>query len=142
MVQSSDITVPMSAIYGNMEARILHHYMGGIDLDKTVAAKRQEAIDWAQTWTDLDRFVGYTDDERCYVLSFNKSTRKGECGLNAEGNFVLFPLFLRGSIDESGMRDLDVIEVVQFAKPTIMDKNLFKKMSYIVGLTCKDEHIG
>ena len=98
----------MSAIYGNMEARILHHYMGGIDLDETGAAQRQEAIDWVQTWTDLDRFVGYTDDERCHVLSFNKSTRKGECGLNAEGNFVLFPLFLRGSLDESGMRDLDV----------------------------------
>jgi len=86
--------------------------------------------------------VGFTGDEGFHVLSFNKSTRRGECGLNAEGTFVLFPLFLRGSLDESGTRDCDVIEVVQFAKPTIMDKRFFKKMSYFVGLTCKDDHVG
>ena len=139
----TDSTVPMSAIYGDMEGRILHHFMGGIDLDKTGAAQRQEATDWAQLWTELDCFVGYTGDEGCHVLSFNKSTRRGECGLNKDGTFILFPLFLRGgSLDESGMRDRDVIEVVQFAKPTIMDKRFFKKMSYFVGLTCKDEHVG
>ena len=125
----TDSTVPMSSIYGDMEARILHHFMGGIDLDETGAAQRQEVTDWAQLWTKLDRFVGYTGDEGCHVLSFNKSTRRGECGLNADGTFILFPLFLRGgSLDESGMRDRDVIEVVQFPKPTIMDKRFFKKM--------------
>ena len=110
----TDTTVSMSAIYGDMEARILHHFLGGIDLDVTGAAQRRDATDWAQLWTDLDRFVGYTGDEGCHVLSFNKSTRRGECGLNAEGTFVLFPLFLRGSLDESGTRDCDVIEVVMF----------------------------
>ena len=138
----TDTTVSMSAIYGDMEARILHHFLGGIDLDVTGAAQRRDATDWAQLWTDLDRFVGYTGDEGCHVLSFNKSTRRGECGLNAEGTFILFPLFLRGILDESGTRDRDVIEVVQFAKPTIMDKRFFKKMSYFVGLTCKDDHVG
>ncbi len=91
----TDSTVPMSSIYGDMEARILHHFMGGIDLDETGAAQRQaEATDWAQLWTELDCFVGYTGDEGCHVLSFNKSTRRGECGLNADGTFILFPLFL------------------------------------------------
>ncbi len=86
----TDSTVPMSAIYGDMEARILHHFMGKIDLDETGAAQRQEATDWAQLWTELDRFVGYTGDEGCHVLSFNKSTRRGECGLNADGTFIYF----------------------------------------------------
>ena len=47
-------------------ARILHHYLGGIDIDETGAAQRQEATDWAQTWTNLDRFVGYTGEEGCH----------------------------------------------------------------------------
>jgi hypothetical protein len=40
------------------------------------------------------------------------------------------------------MRDEDVIEVVKFAPPTIMDKKFFMKMSYLVGGTCKDERAG
>ncbi len=73
----TDTTVPMSAIYGGMEARILHHFMGGIDLDATGAAQRREATDWAQLWTDLDRFVGYTGDEGCHVLSFKNPQEGG-----------------------------------------------------------------
>ncbi len=37
------------------------------------------------------------------------------------------------------MWDEDVIEVVQFAPPTIMDKKFFKKMSYFVGWMCNNE---
>ena len=59
----TDTTVPMSAIYGDMETRILHHFIGGIDLDETGAAQRQEATDWSKQWTELDSFVGYTGDE-------------------------------------------------------------------------------
>ena len=106
------------------------------------ASKRTEVTDWEHVWTELNRMVGYTGDEGSYVLLFNKTRRKGECGLNAEGSHIIFPLFLLGSLDESGMRDVDVIEVIQFPKPTIMDKRFFQKMSYFVGRTCKDEQVG
>ena len=139
----TDTTIPMSAIYGEMEARMQHHFMGGIDLDETGASMRtREKSNWEQVWTELSRIVGYTCDDGSYELSFNKSTRRGECGLNEEGTHILFPLFLLGSLDESGMRDVDVIEVIQFPKPTIMDKRFFQQMSYFVGRTCKDERVG
>jgi hypothetical protein len=138
----TDTTIPMSAIYREMEARIRHHFMGKIDLDGTGASKRMEVTDWEHVWTEIHCMVGYTGDEGSYVLSLNKSTRRGKCGLNAEGSHILFPLFLLGSLGESGMRDVDVIEVIQFPKPTIMDKRFFQKMSYFVGRTCKDEQVG
>jgi hypothetical protein len=123
-------------------ARMQHHFMGGIDLDETGASMRtREKSNWEQVWTELSRIVGYTCDDGSYELSFNKSTRRGECGLNEEGTHILFPLFLLGSLDESGMRDVDVIEVIQFPKPTIMDKRFFQQMSYFVGQTCKDVHM-
>ena len=141
----TDTTIPMSAFYGDMEARMLHHFMGRFDLDETGASKRiREKSDWEYVWTKLNHMVGYTGGKGSYVLSFNKSTRRVECGLNAEGTHILFPLFLLGSLDESGMRDVDVdvIEVIQFPKPRIMDKRFFQKMSYFVGRACKDEQVG
>lgn len=43
----TDTTIPMSAIYGEMEARMRHHFMGGIDLDETGASRRtREKSDW------------------------------------------------------------------------------------------------
>ena len=139
----TDTTIPMSTIYGDMEARMRHHFMGGIELDDTGASRRtRDKSNWEHVWTQLSHIVGYTCNEGSYELSFNKSTRRGECGLNEDGTHILFPLFLLGSLDESGMRDVDVIEVIQFPKPTIMDKRFFQQMSYFVGRTCKDERVG
>ena len=93
-------------------------------------------------WTKpkLDYMVGYIGNQGSYVSSFNKTTRRRKCGLT-DRTHIQFPLILRGSLNESGMRDVDVIEVIQFAKPTIMDKWFFQKMFYLVAQTCKDEQV-
>lgn len=137
----TDTTVPMSAVLGSLEARALHYFMGGMDLDKQGQATRPKK-DWNIVWTKLDSYVGYTGDEERYELSFKKSAKRGECGLNHAGTHILFPLFLRGSCNDGGMRDEDVIEVAEIMPPTIMDKKFFMKLSHFVRATCKDEIAG
>ena len=58
----TDTTVPMSAVLGSLEARALHYFMGGMDLDKQGQANRPKK-DWNIVWTKLDSYVGYTGDE-------------------------------------------------------------------------------
>jgi hypothetical protein len=122
----------------DMEARMRHFFLGGIELNDA-GASTSTLCDWDQVGTDLDILVGYTSEEKRHELLFTKSTRRGECGLNDDGTRILFPLFLLGSLDESGMMDEDVIGVIAVPVPTIMDKRFLMKMAYFVGRTCKDE---
>jgi hypothetical protein len=133
----------MSEGLSNIEGTALHYFMGGMKLDENGATTRKK-IDWNDIWTKLDCLHGYTNtrQEVRHDLLFRLSTRRGKCGLNYDGTHILFPLFLLGSLNETGMRDEEVIEVVEFSPPTFLDKNFFSKMSKLVGRTCKDMQTG
>jgi hypothetical protein len=53
---------------------------------------------------------------------FNKSSHKGECGLNADGTKILFPFFLMGACGEPDC----VRHTAELSVPTHIDKSFFE----------------
>jgi hypothetical protein len=90
----------------------------------------------------MDKF----DDIKCskinnsqlYDLSFNKSRRKGECGLSNDGTHINFPIFWYGTIVDQGSSNDDVIYVDKIPLPKVTINMFFTKMAKLVEFTCKE----
>jgi hypothetical protein len=58
---------------------------------------KRQSCDWKALWTSFDDIeCSKINDSQVYDLSFNKSRRKGECGLSNDGTHINFPIFWYG----------------------------------------------
>jgi hypothetical protein len=55
---------------------------------------KKQSFDWKALWTSFDDIeCSKTNSSQVYDLSFNKSRRKGVCGLSNDGTHINFPFF-------------------------------------------------
>ena len=67
----------------------------------TTAAKTDKPTDWKALWISFgDGAFSKKNDSHGSDLSFNRSSRRGECGLSKYGTCLRFPIFRMGCCGE------------------------------------------
>ncbi len=61
-------------------------------------------------------------------LSFNRSSRRGECGLSNDGMCLRFPIFCMGCCGE----DEWVVDVAEIPVPTVIEKLSMEKVAQLI----------
>jgi len=99
----------------------------------TTAAKTDKPTDWKALWISLgDDAFSKKNDSHGSDLSFNRSSRTGECGLSNDGTCLRFPIFCVGCCGEDNW----VVDVAEIPVPTVFEKLFFEKVARLIQYTC------
>jgi len=92
----------------------------------TTAAKNDKPTDWKALWISFgDDAFKNKNDSHGSDLSFNRSSRMGECGLSNDGTYLRFPIFRMGCCGEDDW----VVDVAEIPVPTVFEKLFFEKVA-------------
>ena len=92
----------------------------------TTAAKTDKPTDWKALWISFgDGAFSKKNDSHGSDLSFNRSSRRGECGLSKYGTCLRFPIFRMGCCGEDDW----VVDVAEIPVPTVFEKLFFEKVA-------------
>jgi hypothetical protein len=87
-------------------------------------AKTYTPTDWTALWISFGHGA-FSKDSHGGDLYFNRSSRRGECGLSNDGTCLRFPIFRMGCCGE----DEWVVDVAEIPVPTIIEKLFFEKVA-------------
>ena len=97
------------------------------------AAKTDTPTDWKALWISFGHGAfRKKNDSHGSDLSFNRSSRRGECGLSNDGTCLRFPIFRMGCCGE----DEWVVDVAEIPVPTVLEKLFFEKVARLIQYTC------
>ena len=89
-------------------------------------AKTDTPTDWKALWISFGHGAfSKKNDSHKGDLSFNRSSRRGECGLSNDGTCLRFPIFRMGCCGE----DEWVVDVAEIPVPTVFKKLFFEKVA-------------
>jgi len=99
----------------------------------TTAAKTDKPTDWKALWISYgDGAFSKKNDSHGSDLSFNRSSRSGECGLSNDGTCLRFRIFRMGCCGEDDW----VVDVADIPVPTVFEKLFFEKVAQLIQYTC------
>jgi len=89
----------------------------------TTAAKTDKPTDWKALWISFgDVALTKKNDSHGSDLAFNRSSRRGECGLSNDGTCFWFAIFRLGCCGEDDW----VVDVAEIPVPTVFEKLFFE----------------
>ena len=92
----------------------------------TTAAKTGKPTDWKALWISFgDGAFSKKNESHGSDLSFNRSSRRGECGLSKYGTCLRFLIFRMGCCGEDDW----VVDVAEIPVPTVFEKLFFEKVA-------------
>jgi len=97
----------------------------------TTAAKTKtdKPTDWKALWISFgDVAFNKKNDSHGSDLAFNRSSRRGECGLSNDGTCLRFPMFRLGCCGEDDW----VVDVAEIPVPTVFKKLFFGKVARLI----------
>ena len=100
----------------------------------TTAAKTDKPTDWKALWISFGNggAASKTNNSHGHDLYFNKSSRRGECGLSNDGTCIRFPIFRLGCCGEDDW----VIDVADIPVPAVIDRLFFEKVAKLIQFSC------
>jgi len=100
----------------------------------TTAAKTDKPTDWKALWISFaDDAFSKKNDSHGSDLSFNRSSRTGECGLSNDGTCLRIPIFRMGCCGEDDW----VVDVAEIPVQTVFEKVFFEKVARLIQYTCE-----
>ncbi len=98
-----------------------------------IPAKTDVPTDLKALWISFgDSRCSKKNDSHGYDLSFNRSSRRGECGLNNNGMCLWFPIFCSGCCGEKEW----VVDIAEIPVPTVIDKLFFEMVARLIQYAC------
>jgi hypothetical protein len=99
----------------------------------TTAAKTDKPTNWKALWISFgDGTFSKKNNSHGSDLSFNRSSRRGECGLSNDGTCLGFLIFRMGCCGEDDW----VVDVAEIPVPTVFEKLFFEKVARLIQYTC------
>ncbi len=99
----------------------------------TTEAKTDKPTVWKVLWISFgDGAFSKKNNSHGSDLSFNRSSRRGECGLSNDGMCLWFPMFCIGCCGEDDW----VVYVAEIPVPTVFEKLFFEKVARLIQYTC------
>ncbi len=98
-----------------------------------VPAKTDKPTHWKALWISFgDGACSKKNNSHGYDLYFNKSSRRGECGLSNNGRCLQFLIFRMRCCGEDDW----VVDVAEIPVPKVIDKLFFEKVAQLIQFAC------